>query len=140
MYLLAFDTNAARHAIMACGDPDTATTLWLGYNAPQMSASTGALAVRFTVNATGGSGPMEQHGEYFDDKTNNLNGDQGDPSHINIGYIISGQTDRVQLVHSAQPLPARTDPLPAPGTTATPRTAPATPAPVPQVSPAPPTH
>jgi len=290
MYLLGFDTNEAGHAIVACGDPDTAknvavyvpglntssnsahfqfdvqhtqnmtlaadgdagandtaTILWLGYNAPQMTAGPSALAVsqtddataavpaltgflsslrttdkdisnltllghsygsvvvgetarasrlpvdniilvgspgveagsaaqlniapshvwtgtapndpvarlgwfggpptdpgfganQFTVNATGGSGLMGQHGEYFDDATSNLNGDRGDSSLNNIGYIISGQTNKVQLVHSALPLPPRTDPLPAPGMTTASPTTPTTPDPVRQASPEPPAH
>ena len=95
MYLLGFDTNSSGHAIVACGDPDTAknvavyvpglgtssnsthfaydvqhtenmtmqadqdtgsqdnaTILWLGYNAPQMSASEHALDVAGTQDAT----------------------------------------------------------------------------------------
>lgn len=95
MYLLDFNTGGAGHAIVACGDPDTAknvavyvpglgtssnstqfsydvqhtenmtmqadtdtgvndtsTILWLGYNAPQLSASTSAFAVAGTGDAT----------------------------------------------------------------------------------------
>lgn len=61
-------------------------------------------ANQFTVNATGGSFPMGQHGEYFDDPTNNANNDFGGSSLTNIGHIIAGQTDKVQLVHAAGPI------------------------------------
>lgn len=67
-------------------------------------------ANQFTVDATGGGLPMYEHGDYFDDKYNNLNGGS---LLTNIGYIISGHTDKVTLVHSYIP-PARTNPLPSP--------------------------
>lgn len=61
-------------------------------------------ANQFTVDATAGSFPMGQHGEYFDDPFHNANNDTGGSSLTNIGYIISGQTNKVQLVHSAGPI------------------------------------
>ena len=61
-------------------------------------------ANQFTVNATAGGFPMGQHGEYFDDPTNNANNDYGGSSLANIGHIITGQTSKVQLVHSAGPI------------------------------------
>jgi hypothetical protein len=75
-------------------------------------------ANQFTVNATGGGFPMGQHGEYFDDPTNNANSDRGGSSLANIGHIIAGQTNKVQLAHSAGPIwqPPQSVPSPSAGT------------------------
>lgn len=87
-------------------------------------------ANQFTVNATGGGFPMGQHGAYFDDALNNANSDHGGASLTNIGYIIAGQTNKVQLVHAAGPIwqPPQAIPSPPPDS---PPTTPRTPSPQP---------
>ena len=98
---------------------------WFG----QAPTNPGFGANQFTVDATGGSGIADQHGEYFDDPYHNINGDTGGESLTNIGYIISGQTSKVQLVHPAIPLPPRSNPIPNPP--------PYTPSTTPQTTPSP---
>ncbi|WP_034267715.1 alpha/beta hydrolase [Actinospica robiniae] len=93
-------------------DDPVARLQWFG-PAP---TSAGFGANQFTVNATGGGFPMGQHGEYFDVTGNNANNDYGDSSLTNIGYIISGHTDKVQLVHSAGPIWQPPQSIPSPST------------------------
>ncbi|HTJ71619.1 MAG TPA: alpha/beta hydrolase [Actinospica sp.] len=99
---------------------------WFG----QPPTDPGFGANQFTVNATGGGGLFGQHGEYFDDPFNNTNNDHGGSSLTNIGYIISGQTNKVALVHPAIPAPPRSNPMPSPPFNA-PSPTPQTPSPQP---------
>ncbi|WP_245594699.1 alpha/beta hydrolase [Actinospica robiniae] len=87
-------------------------------------------ANQFTVDSTGGGPPMWQHGDYFDDKDDNVNGTDGGSSLTNIAYIISGQQNKVTLVHPALPPQPRTNPLPS-APSQIPSTSPRTPDPQP---------